>query len=157
MLVLRWSQRAHCFFCGRHKEHIRVPKGTVPFGKGLGEPCCVHAKCVSDSKIKGLNKHTHTQPSPRTIVGCRWQRTHRHCPVTGATCEHTGTVARQSQHNCYKVSSLPSFSPFPSSLCSLCSLSFLSSLSSLCSSPVLVFVLYRLKWLVVLITKPGIS
>ena len=27
MLVLRWSQRAHCWFLGRPKGHIRVSKG----------------------------------------------------------------------------------------------------------------------------------
>ena len=37
MLVLRWNQRAHCFFCGRPKEApkgtLEASKGTVPFGK----------------------------------------------------------------------------------------------------------------------------
>ena len=35
MLVLRWNQRAHYWFLGRPKGHIRGTKGTVPFGKGL--------------------------------------------------------------------------------------------------------------------------
>ena len=37
MLVLRWSQRAHCFFCGRPKEHIRAPKGHSAFWKRHSE------------------------------------------------------------------------------------------------------------------------
>ena len=35
MLVLRWNQRAHYWFLGRPKGHIRGTKGQVPFGKGL--------------------------------------------------------------------------------------------------------------------------
>ena len=46
MLVLRWSQRAHCFFCGRPKGHVRAPppKGTVPFGEGLART--LHFTCI---------------------------------------------------------------------------------------------------------------
>ena len=46
MLVLRWSQRAHCFFCGRPKGHVRAPppQGTVPFGEGLART--LHLTCI---------------------------------------------------------------------------------------------------------------
>ena len=37
MLVLRWSQRAHCFFCSRPKGHIRAPKGYIALWKRPSE------------------------------------------------------------------------------------------------------------------------
>ena len=48
MLVLRWSQRAHCWFWGRPKGQLGAPKGTVPFGKGLAKtPIVLRANCES--------------------------------------------------------------------------------------------------------------
>jgi len=37
ILILRWSQRAHCFFCDRPKGHIRAPKGHSALWKRPGE------------------------------------------------------------------------------------------------------------------------
>ena len=37
MLVLRWSQRAHCWFWGRPKGHIRAPKGHSALWKRPSE------------------------------------------------------------------------------------------------------------------------
>ena len=34
VLVLRWSQRAHCFVADP-KSRLEPPKGTLPYGKGL--------------------------------------------------------------------------------------------------------------------------
>ena len=36
-LVLRWSQRAHCWFWGRPKGHIRAPKGHSALWKRPSE------------------------------------------------------------------------------------------------------------------------
>ena len=42
--VLRWSQRAHCFFYDRHRRHIRAPKGHSAFWKRPSEN--LHLTCI---------------------------------------------------------------------------------------------------------------
>ena len=71
MLVLRWNQRAHYWFLGRPKGHIRgpppPPKGTVPFGKGLAQDPALHEttynqECREEPVMKRHAPPAHDEP-----------------------------------------------------------------------------------------------
>ena len=54
MLVLRWNQRAHYWFLGRPKGHIRAPKGTVPFGNGLARTLVCISLFLDNWNVRGM-------------------------------------------------------------------------------------------------------